>query len=83
VQDQLAASSPADPAQAAAAHAARWRRALLRALGWSLLAKLLALLLLWWLFFSGRAPPTPADVSRHLHLAALTLQARRDLIHGL
>jgi hypothetical protein len=29
-----------------------WRRALRRELGWLLAAKLIALLLLWWLFFS-------------------------------
>ncbi|HYL72476.1 MAG TPA: hypothetical protein VEY89_14340 [Candidatus Dormibacteraeota bacterium] len=29
-----------------------WRRALRRELGWLLAAKLLALALLWWLFFS-------------------------------
>ena len=54
----------------AVTHPGAWRGALLRALAWSTLAKFVALLLLWWLFFASYAPPTPASVSRHLELAA-------------
>jgi hypothetical protein len=65
----------------AASRAAAFRKALVRALCWSMLAKLTALLLLWWLCFAGHAPPTPAAVSRHLHLPP-PAQAQRDLTDG-
>ena len=37
---------------AAKAHSADWRRRLRRGIGWALFAKLIALILLWTLFFS-------------------------------
>jgi uncharacterized membrane protein len=61
--------------------AAGFRRALLRALLWSALVKLVALLLLWRLCFLGHAPPDPAAVSRQLHLTA-PAPGQRNLTDG-
>lgn len=46
---------------------------MLRQITWSLLAKLAALALLWWLFFSGshQAAETADAVSRHFGLGRL------------
>jgi hypothetical protein len=45
-----------------------------RQLTWSLVAKLAALILLWWLFFSGRFPVTPESISEHLGITGSHLR---------
>jgi hypothetical protein len=67
--DQPAEESALAP-RAPGARQELWSRGLLRALLWSTLAKLVALLILWWLCFAGHASPTPASMGSHLNLAA-------------
>jgi hypothetical protein len=66
------------PSPAADAGRADWRRRMRWQLAGSLLAKLAALLLLWWLFFSDShdGPMNPETVRAHLGLDRASPTAR-------